>query len=259
MTLAKTVTHRFSHLVTAGCSFTTVEHENYSSSWPEYLRDRMDIKNVYTLGRYGAGNRQISSSLVWFLENHQLDPAETLVIVMFSGNDRDDEIVDLKCVKEPDNPLTVYNYTSSVVGATTGGLTTGNFGNTRLELGFKKVMTQIKSLESRAVENYLHVINTYNYLENNRYPMILTRFLDTSQPSRSRDFDIAKYLPETLGDRIDNILDKDLTNIYTWCLKNDLLSVDDFHPDLAGYLSWTDNHLIPYLIKKFSLEYIKSS
>lgn len=260
MTLAQTALCNFKNLVVSGCSFSTVSDDQTESSWPQYLQTRLGIENLYPLARFAAGNRQILSSLVWFLENHQLDPRDTLVIVMFSGNDRNDEIVDANCLAQPDHLVAQYRYTPNVVGATTGSGAVEGFGNTKAEFAFKKTINAMKSKESRAVENYLHIVNLYNYLQNNLYQTtVFTKFVDTAYPNRSLDFDIGSYLPDTLADRLNSIMDTDLGNLYAWCLQHDLLDSDDFHPVPDGHLSWIDHVLVPYLVTKLNLKKIKSS
>jgi lysophospholipase L1-like esterase len=246
--VAQTVDSKFKNLVTAGCSFSTVaDNSEYSLSWPEYLRDRLGIDNLYSLAQAGAGNRQIAASTQWFLEQHRLDCNDTLVVVMFSGNDRDDEIVDINCLERPS-----YRYTDKVAGAITGGQYHASVSNVRQAINFKEVVTKLKSPESRAVENYLHVIGLWSYLEHRGYQTVYTRFLDTKEPSRSKDFDIKDYLPEELAGRLDTVIDPKLTNIYSWCLRQGLLSNDDFHPAPEGYLSWVDTALIPYITNRFN-------
>jgi hypothetical protein len=259
MTLTQTASCDFKNLVVSGCSFSTVTNNQVESSWPQYLQTRLGIENLYPLARFAAGNRQISTSLVWFLENHQLDPRDTLIVVMFSGNDRSDEIVDANCLARPDHPIAHYCYTPNVVCATTGGVVEG-FGNTKAQYAFRKTINAMKSNESRAVENYLHIVNLHNYLQNNSYQTtVFTKFVDTACPNRSLDFDIGSYLPDTLADRLNLIMDTELGNLYAWCLKHDLLEQDDFHPAPDGHLSWVDHVLVPYLVKKLNLQKIKSS
>ena len=247
--LTQTINSKFKNLVTAGCSFSTVDHNSeHSLTWPEYLRDRMGIDNLYSLAQPGSGNRQITASTMWFLEENQLDCEDTLIVIMFSGNDRDDEIADISKLTQPS-----YRYNNSVAGAITGGQTLVSIGNIKSDITYKEVITKLKSHNSRAVENYLHIISLYNYLENNNYQTVYTKFLDTQEPSRSKDFDIKEYLTDAFADKIDTIIDPKLTNIYSWCLKKSLLSDDDFHPSPQGYLSWVDSALLPYITSKFNL------
>jgi hypothetical protein len=260
MILTQTAACNFKNLVVSGCSFSTVTNNQVGSSWPQYLQTRLGIENLYPLARFGAGNRQISTSLVWFLENHQLDPRDTLIVVMFSGNDRSDEIVDVSCLDNPDNWLAHYHYTPNVVGAISGGNAVEGLGNTKYEYAFKKTINAMKTNESRAVENYLHIVNLYNYLQNNLYQTtVFTKFVDTTCPNRSLDFDIRSYLPDTLADRLNSIMDTELGNLYAWCLKHNLLGWDDFHPAPDGHLSWVDHVLVPHLVTKLNLKKIKPS
>ena len=71
-------------------------------------------------------------------------------------------------------------------------------------------------------------------------------YLDRSLPSLTVDFDIVPYLPAELAQRYRSWF-APVDNIYAWCLRQDLLAHDDFHPSPDGHLTWTDRVLIPYL------------
>lgn len=256
MTIAQTHRCHFKNLVVSGCSFSTAGDPKMPSSWPEFLQISLGIENFFPLARNAAGNRQISQSLIWCLENNQIDAAETLVIVMFSGNDRDDEIVDVKCIKDLDNTNSYFLYSNTVAGACTGGQKVVTAGNTKLEFDFKSTMIGMKNNESRAIENYLHTVGVYNYLQNKDFSFVLTNFLDPAVPNRSMNFDIRYHLPEGLVYKYDSMLNTNLENIYTWSCRHNMLQADDFHPSYMGHLSWTNQVLIPYLKTKFDIQKI---
>ena len=73
-----------------GCSFTEyVEHpdcpDGMHKTWATFLAEQLAVENHINLASSGAGNDYICQSTVNYLENADLDPAETLVIVMWSG------------------------------------------------------------------------------------------------------------------------------------------------------------------------------
>jgi len=227
------------NLIVSGCSFTYNNHNTVAVTWPYYLRDIGGFEQVLDTSMPGAGNQHIANSLQWAIEIDQPDPADSLVIVMWSGNDRDDYI----CPIENDNnnyPFT-FNYSNKVVSGITGGLLgRGNTLKGLVDLG------KTKSLESRAIENYLYIIGLCNYLTVNKYKFVFLDYIDRSLPSRTKDFDIQEYLPNAAKIKFDNIITK-ISNPYEWAIKNNLLTSDDFHPSPDGHLSWTKQILLPYL------------
>jgi hypothetical protein len=229
------------NLIVSGCSFTQNTSQEHSVTWPEYLAHRYTIPTVINCALAGAGNSHINASLQWALESCYYDPAESLVAVMWSGNDRDDLIVDPTHI-DPKYPFQYY-YTNSAAAAITGGSDEKCQGNTHESF---RVVTDLKSPASRAVENYLYVNSLYNYLKNCGYRFIFLDFLDRSLPNRTLDVNITDYLPKELAQRYASRF-APVENIYSWCLRRDLLTDDDFHPSPDGHLAWTDAVLIPYL------------
>jgi hypothetical protein len=231
----------FKNLIVSGCSFTHNNNTQHSIAWPEYLALRYAIPTVVNCAFNGAGNSHINASTQWALESNYYDPADTLVAVMWSGNDRDDLIVNSNTI-DPKYPFS-YEYSPGVAVAVTGGSSENCLSNTHKSFG---VVTELKSPASRAVENYLYVNSLYNYLENRGYRFVFLDFLDRRLPNRTLDFDIADYLAAPLAERYRSRFIP-VDNIYAWCLRRNLLEQDDFHPSPAGHLDWTDCVLVPYL------------
>lgn len=211
-----------SNLIVGGCSFTYNVSDNHASSWPYYLRDRLNFTKVYDCSMLGAGNYHIMTAVQWCIENTQLDPSNTAVIVMWSGNDRDGEIVDAAATTWG------YHYTEQV------GFATNN----------DCVVT--KSRSSRAVENYLYLVGLSTYLKSKQIPAIFLQYLNPNMPSRTNDFDIRSYLPRTLAEQYSRLF-APVETIYEYCIRRDLLGDDDFHPTPDGHLQWTDQRLVPYI------------
>lgn len=231
----------FKNLIVSGCSFTHNPNRQYSIAWPEYLAMRYTVPNLVNCALSGAGNSHINASTQWALESTYYDPAESLIVVMWSGNDRDDLIIDPAQIN-PNYPFT-YHYNENAAAAITGGSHEGATSNAQESF---RVVTKLKSPASRAVENYLYVNSLYNYLENHGYRFVFLDFLDRSLPSRTLDITVTDYLPADLAQRYASRF-APVDNIYAWCLQRDLLAADDFHPSPAGHLAWTDRVLIPYL------------
>jgi hypothetical protein len=229
------------NLIVSGCSFTYNHYETSACTWPYYLRDLGEFAQVFDCSLPGAGNHHISTALIWSLENQNIDPKTSLVVVMWSGCDRDDYL----CPQSNNSNTYPYEffYSKTVVSGITGGSRPESVGNTNTGL---KELGLTKTPESRAIENYLHVCTTWHYLHNRGYRCVFLQFLDDKLPSRTQHFDIRPYLSVPAKKNFDAIMTK-IVDPYTWALRQDLLSKDDFHPSPAGHLSWTRQVLLPKL------------
>jgi len=83
------------------------------------------------------------------------------------------------------------------------------------------------------------------------YKFIFLKWLDPSLPNITLEFDIKKYLPVLLQKKLNSMI-LNITDPYTYALKNDLLKDDDLHPSPDGHLNWTTQILLPKLQTIFS-------
>ena len=244
----KVVDFGFKNLVVGGCSFTyTITGPQVPTTWPYYFRDLSSIHKVFSCALPGAGNYFISQSIIWGLETKKLPPDETLVVVMWSGHDREDEIFSSDAINN--NANFVYQFTDKVCHVSTGGTSREGDSNSQW-FGYRDIH-KFKSLESRAVENAIWKIGLKRYLDALGYQSIFVNFLDPTFPNRSDNFDIVKFLPDPIKTTYNSIMDP-VQDLYSFCLKNMLLSDDDFHPSPNGHLAWTRNVLLPYCKNKFN-------
>ena len=216
---------KYKNLVVGGCSFTYNTSNTDSCSWPYYLRDKCGFDQVYDCSVEGASNYQILTSVIHALETQDLNPRETLVVIMWSGYGRDSIIVPAKSVV---GTGPVYNYTDQVAGI-----------NTTSKHSQKNNM-------SRALENYIHVIALWNYLKIQQYQCVFLEFVDPKIPNRGMTFNIVDFLPTKLKSKFLAMF-TNIENFYSYCLKNEQLQEDDFHPTMQGHLDWTHNVLAPAL------------
>lgn len=227
------------NLIVSGCSFTYNNHETAAVSWPYYLRDIGGFQEVLDCSLPGAGNYHISNSLQWAIEIDRPDPTNSLVIVMWSGNDRDDYV----CPEKNSRPYPFkFNYTDNVISGF-NSTQTGDGGNTKNGL---LDLSKTKTLESRAIENYLCISSLWNFLQNKGYKFLFLDYLDRSLPSRTEDFDIKDYLPSSIKTKLDSMITPVMTP-HNWAIKYNLLTDDDFHPSADGHLNWTREVLLPKL------------
>jgi hypothetical protein len=231
------------NLIVSGCSFTHNNHNTVAVAWPYYLKDLGGFDQVLDCSLPGAGNSHISDSLIWGLEIERPDPANSLVIVMWSGHDRDDYI----CPKEYINnyPEQFY-YNKNVMSSITGGNAPESAGN-NISDGLKK-LSMTKTLESRAIENYLCIAKTYQYLKSLNYKFLFLNFINpTLEPvGGSNSFDIKKYLPTPAKQKLNSMI-TEIVDPYHFSVRHNFLGGDDFHPIPFGHLRWTKKVLIPHL------------
>jgi hypothetical protein len=237
------------NLIVSGCSFTYNCSEEEPTSWPYYLRDFGGFKNVLDCSLVGAGNSHISSALIWGLENDQPPADNSLIVVMWSGNDRDDFICPSSIIKT--DTRAKFYYTDEVMTARTGGchskITTNTIYNNSI-----KEFTMSKNNASRAVENYIYFTTTWHYLTSRGYKFVFLNFLDSSIPSVTQHFNIKNYLPKQLSINVDRMF-LNITDLYTWSVNNNLLSDDNYHPGPGSHITWTRQVLLPKLRKTFSV------
>jgi hypothetical protein len=231
------------NLIVSGCSFTFNNSLHSSVTWPYYLRDLGGFETVYDTSLPGAGNYHIAGSLQLALELDTFDPEESLVIVMWSGNDRDDYLCpDSNYNTEFPYPCE-FRYSKNVITGITGGANPDSRGNTKQGL---RELANTKTPESRAYENYLLTVGLKNYLENNSYRYLFLDYIDRTLPSRTWDFPIEQHLPKQLAEKYKSSK-ADIVSPNTFALKNNMCHLDDFHPSPNGHLEWTKQILIPHL------------
>jgi len=238
-TFASEFNFGYKNLVVGGCSFTYNNSYTDACTWPYYLRELGDFDTVYDCALPGAGNYHISHAVQWMLLNQDLDREQTLVIIMWSGNDRDDFICGTDFLS---NYPMQYCYLPTVASAISGGEHSTAKGNTTINIGVK----QIKTRQSRAIENFLYIDSLKTWLDQRGYRSVFLNYIDRQLPSRTTDFEIKPYLPLGCQQRLNDIFDH-CQDPYSFCLKNNLLCEDDFHPSTDGHLTWTRNILIPLL------------
>lgn len=232
----------YKNLVVSGCSFTYNTSLSDACTWPYYLKDLGNFQHVYDCSLLGAGNYHIAHATQWSMELAELDPTDTLVVVMWSGNDRDDAILNQEYISKKYSAE--FRYTDKVATGLSGGLDEDSWSN--VTMNFYRDLPMLKSQESRAVENFLYINGLYHYLKNKNYPFVFLNYLNPDVPNRSADFKIDQLLPKTLRSKYQSMF-ADVVDLYSWALKHNRLGDDDYHPTPDGHLAWCREILIPYL------------
>ena len=138
-----------------------------------------------------------------------------------------------------------FNYSKNVMSSITGGDAPECQANNSLD-GLKK-LSMTKTLESRAIENYLYIAKTYQYLKSLNYKFLFLNFVNPTEPvGGTNTFDIKKYLPNPAKQKLDSMI-TEIDDPYHFSVRHNLLDGDNFHPIPFGHLRWTKKVLIPHL------------
>lgn len=239
----------YQNLIVSGCSFTNNFNKECVHTWPYYLRDLGGFSKVWDGSCPGAGNNHIAKSIITCIELGDFNPVDTLVVVMWSGYDRDDFLVDPKIVDQKDlktAPHEYFNYTDDVAVGMIGGLV----GSSNLLINISNIK-KIKSPYSRALENYILMQSLAGYLDAHNFKYVFTEF---STPGKMRDgnFNPVQYLPQKLQQPFSNLVRTVIPNLGDWALPElnyykENKGGDGYHPDSDHHLSWTRSVLLPYL------------
>jgi hypothetical protein len=198
-------------------------------TWPVYTRDLLNISTVYDFSCSGAGNYHISNSVMYGLESvKKIVPADTLVVIMWSGWDRDDFLVDTDCIRTNNKS---YHYDETTSLCYSGGL----LGCSNSLLSIENIK-KIKSYHSRCIENYLYIVALKNYLENRGFEYYFTSF---ASGTRAHGFDIEAHCDFDLGDLFD---------IKPFLGDFAVDTVDGFHPKAQCHHRWSETILIPQIL-----------
>jgi len=79
------------NLVANGCSFT--EEQGHYVCWPRVVANDLGVEHYTNLAQGGSGNHYISTSTIEYLETQDLDPDQTLILIMWSGISRKDVMI----------------------------------------------------------------------------------------------------------------------------------------------------------------------
>jgi len=217
-------------LVTSGCSFTssTLQLET-AASWPGYVIDRCRLEQGIDYSYPGAGNEYIGDSILHHFSTVQ-DPEvkNYLVIIMWSGLDRSEtKLTDIN--QQP--KLGVTSYVRD------------------------QVPVDIKISAKKSADKILEV---YNYLTQRSISFAFSFYSNVlfspyiPKADTTCEFDLVvdqsvlkkiKLLPWIPTDPFEFLYEYAFINNY-------LNDGDRFHPPWEANLKWTDNILLPQMVKQ---------
>lgn len=241
---------QYKNLIVSGCSFTHEPDLGYPFSWANLLAYWTGM-NIINLAIPGAGNDHISKSVILYLERNNLDPTETLILIMWSGAGRIDWITDKSLSNFKNEYSFAYSYdqyNELVVG--------GNWWGDKNPTHLKRTLieySKYQSDHSLALHSWIAIENLSNYLENNKFNYYYTSFLNYKRRNIKGDAMIVPFFEELKKLNLTLNLDKWLKfadNDYygDWARENNFLAEDDFHPKYPdANEGWVKEILIPTL------------
>jgi hypothetical protein len=248
-----TVKSRFKNLVVSGCSFTHEPINEWNPfSWANTFGHLTDMV-VHNLAMPGAGNDHISKSIILYMERNSFDPADTLVLVMWSGVGRIDWIADRSKSNFGDEYPFTYNYDDNnelVLG--------GNWWNKKNPSPLIKTLINYSKYQSDstfALHTWLAMQNLSNYLKVNNFEYYYTSFLNYNNTKIKGDALTVNFFKElenlNLSIDYNHWLDFQDEEYYgDWSRIHNFLDDDGFHPRYPKATEgWTKEILIPKLIK----------
>ena len=232
-TVDPVVNFGFKNLLVSGCSFTAGE-----GCWPYFLKQLGSFENLIDCACNGAGNYHIHHSTIWEIENNpELTPENTLVVIMWSGYDRDDVIVDPRSIDKTHGCQ--YQYNDQAWLAITGG--DGGNPNTVVPL---TTLGKIKNLTSRAIDNYILISSLYHYLTAKKFKFVFTEFYTPSGVVKDTNFEPTQHLGQ-LSQNFTDLVRQVKPNLGDYAK---VLSSPTKHPSSTQQLAWAKYILLPHLI-----------
>jgi hypothetical protein len=224
----------YTNLLVSGCSFTFNNSDEHVCSWPYYLKDLANFNQVYDCSQSGTGSNHIFNSVINEIEtNSNILPGNTYIVVMWSGLTRTD-VIATQDITTPWHFMSNYKFddTFATLSIYNGATEKNMLGD--LCRQYKKLV----SVDAQIYESLLKIIALDNYLKNKKFKFI---FLSWQDPTPELD-----HIQTPLKDIVLSTLAPIYyLNEYAVTTKQ---KEKDGHPTPNGYLGWTTDHLLPYLL-----------
>jgi hypothetical protein len=163
------------NLVVNGCSFTQ------GNSWAQSVNSTLKPNNYKNLAQGGAGNFYISNSTIDYLSSSDLDPAETLVIIMWSGSGRKDIRISGEWYYHFRNQYcflaNAFNGNESEYYLFSGGLSNSWLSNSTVKQVFEWAY-KLSDPVTLCKDTLMHIINLENYLKVHGYQYRFTGYVN---------------------------------------------------------------------------------
>lgn len=249
------------NLVVNGCSFT---NDVEVSTWATYVNRSFNFNSYTNLAQGAAGNFYIANSTVNYLNYADLDPSETLVIIMWSGPGRKDIRVSGDWYYYFENQ---YNWRAKSSAGDeseyylfSGGLTNSWLTNPDT----KKIFNWAYKLSdpvSLCKDTLTYIVFLENYLKNQRYHYQFSSFVNywstnTDYNKFTGDYDIDFFLKDTPMYKNFNFDSWMFVDSSRNCLGEFAESINELdstvHPTELGHQRFTEQIIIPHLVDSYA-------
>lgn len=237
---SQTHSSQYQNLLVSGCSFTYNNSEKDVCSWPYYLRDLANFKQVYDCSQSGAGNNHIFNSVVNEIElNPEINPETTMIIIMWSGFARTD-VIATKDLTRDWHHMSNFHFNDQFATLSIFDVTNKNTDLDMLCYHYRRLIDS----NAQIYQSMIKIIALYHYLKQKKFKFIFLNYKDPTEEINSLD--------TPLGDIVRSMLDPVLY-LYAYAVSENNKEPCG-HPTPNGYLNWTRNHLIPYLCSTNQLQ-----
>lgn len=247
------------NLIVNGCSFT--QHYKWGVpddyTWGRVLATHLGVDNFHNLAQQAAGNFYIYNSTVDFLTESSLDPAETLVIVMWSGTNRRDFRVtgDWHQVFKDTYPLTKEIEIPNIGPEYYICSTPGEYKNKTVDNLFNS-QYRLMDPELLCRESLTHFINLENFLKVSGYRYRFASYANYWNPSvpnctLSGDYSIGQFCSRLNLYKNFNFsnwvfVDQNKNCFMEWASERNLMD-ETTHPNPQAHQEFAQSVLLPSL------------
>lgn len=225
----------FKNILVSGCSFTWNNGNEHIVTWPFYLRDLANIQDVEDCSQAGAGCEHIFNSIVYEVENNpNVNPASTLIMVMWSGLSRHD-VIATRDVIGNFNGAQTYQFDETF---STFSIFARPIGNNPLA-DLCRDYWKIVDFNAQILASTIKIVTLKHFLESKGFKFVFLSW----KPIQ----DEMSLIPSSAltQEAIGSIAP--ITSLDTYAGNTDQRIPDDEHPSPNGHLGWTREHLMPYL------------
>lgn len=210
-----------------------------AASWPGFVRDRCGIDLAIDMSFPGAGNRYISDSIRYAVDQlcRDSDTTDILVVVMWSGLDRAERVISINPCPQSQE----FRCPSL-----------GNHVYERLSDHNPAAITE-QILQASTLESFDLIIDTHAYLQERGIANVFTSYANLLWPPFIPKRDTTHHWHDYLDqDKIQQLKALPwvphcgLDYLYEYSFVHDYLETGDhFHPPGEAIQEWTDRILLP--------------
>lgn len=239
------------NLIVNGCSFTD---DSCYTTWASCLSQKKSNINYHNLGRSGAGNDYINQSTIAYLENHDLDPAETLLVIMWSGTGRKD----LCIASDWWHHLQEYYQVGCNIGDQEYYIFSGGLSNSWTTTAVTQKIFEWPYKLSDPItlcrDTMLNIINLENYLRVHGYHYRFTSYVNYWRDDQTSNFHAGNYSMDYWLKDLALYKNYDFeqwffVNEQKDCIKEFVAAIDQLdhtgHPTVLGHQLFCDQIVIP--------------